>query len=80
MICTSVITCLSSSLAKTNKIMSMFVLFSRLFGRFGSLALFDNGRTNLTPKQSNRIVLVNCSKVQQLSNNFLESVAILTKM
>ena len=32
MICTSVIPCLPSGLAKNNKIMSMSVLFSRNFG------------------------------------------------
>ena len=37
MMCTSVILCLSSSLATSNNIMSMFVLFSWLFGYFESL-------------------------------------------
>ena len=41
MICTSVIPCLSSGLAKNNKIISMFVLLSRLFYHFESLALFS---------------------------------------
>ena len=50
MICTSVVPCLSTGLAKNDKIMSMFVLFSRLFGHFESLAFFENGGTNLTPK------------------------------
>ena len=40
MICTSVVPCLSTSLAKNDKIMSMFVLFSLLFGHFESLAFF----------------------------------------
>ena len=40
MICTSVVPCLSTGLAKNDKIMSMFVLFSRLFGHFESLAFF----------------------------------------
>ena len=40
MICTSVVPCLSTGLAKNDKIMSMFVLFSRLFGYFESLAFF----------------------------------------
>ena len=54
MICTSIITCLSSGLAKNNKIMSMFVLFSLLFGHFESLAFFSKmgGRTL---QQSSRI-------------------------
>ena len=42
MICTSVVPCLSSGLAKNNKTMSMFVLFSRLFYHFESLADFPN--------------------------------------
>ena len=41
MICTSVVPCLSTGLAKNDKIMSMFVLFSRLFGHFESLAFFS---------------------------------------
>ena len=41
MLCTSVIPCLSSGLAKNNKIMSIFLLFSRLFGNFESLAFFS---------------------------------------
>ena len=41
MICTSVVPCLSTGLAKNDKIMSMFVLFSRLFGHFESLAFFQ---------------------------------------
>ena len=40
MICTSVIPCLFSGLAKNNKVMSKFVLFYRLFGHFESLAFF----------------------------------------
>ena len=53
MICTSVIPCLSTGLAKNDKIMSMFVLFSRIFGHFESLTFFGNGETNLTTQQSN---------------------------
>ena len=79
MIRTSVIPGLSSGLAKYNKIMSTFVLFSRLFSNFESLAFFENRETNLTPKQSNTIFLGNISKVQQLNDNFLQSAAILTK-
>ena len=40
MICTSVVPCLSTGLAKNDKIMSTFVLFSLLFGHFQSLAFF----------------------------------------
>ena len=40
MICTGVVPCLSTGLAKNDKIMSMVVLFSRLFGHFESLAFF----------------------------------------
>ena len=81
MTCTSVIPYLSSGLAKDNQIMSMFVLFSRFFRHFESMAflVFKNGGggggggdgTNLTPKQSSmQDVSVNFSKVQQLSNIF----------
>ena len=55
MICSSVIPCLSTSLAKNDEIMSMFVLFSRLFGHFEGLAFFENRGTNRTPKQSSMI-------------------------
>ena len=55
MICTSVMLCLSTDLAKNYKIMSMFVPFSGFFGHFESVAFFQNGGTNLTPKQSNVI-------------------------
>ena len=55
------IPCLSSGFAKNNKIMSMFALFSRLFDDFETLAFFSKMRG---PKQSNRIVLVNLSKLQ----------------
>ena len=76
MICTNVIPCLSSGLAKNNKIMPMFVPFSLLFlGHFESLVLFSRMGTNLTPKQSispffSQVFLVNFSKVQGLTNNF----------
>ena len=50
MICTSMIPYLSIGLAKNNETMSMFVLFSRLFGYFESLPLFfENGGTELAP-------------------------------
>ena len=55
---TSVIPCLS--------------YFLDFFGHFGSLAFFENRGTKLPPKQSDRMFLVNFSKVQQLSNNFLK--------
>ena len=56
MICTNVVPCLSSGLAKNNKMMSMFVLFSRLFAILKVWLSFESGGTNLTPKQD---VLVN---------------------
>ena len=64
MLCINV-SCLSSGLAKNNKIMSMFVLFSRLFGNFESLAFYQP-----YIKAVKEDVLVNCSNVQPLSNNF----------
>ena len=55
MICTCMTPCSSTGLAKNDKIMSTFVPFSRLFGHFASFAFFENGGTNLTPKQSKMI-------------------------
>ena len=44
MICTGVVPCLSSGLAKNGKIGSMFVLFSQLFSHFESLVIqFQHG-------------------------------------
>ena len=51
----SAIPCLSGGLAKNDKIMSLFVLFFRLFGYFESLTFFENGGTNLRPNQSNML-------------------------
>ena len=82
MICTSVVPCLSTGLAKNDKIMSMFVLFSRLFGQFESLAFFrkwGNGGTNLTPKQSNMIFWSNFERYNNTVAIFQESAAILTE-
>ena len=64
--------------AGDNKIVSILSYFPNFFGLFESLALLKNGRTNLTLKQSNRIFLVNFSKVQK-SNNFLKKPGYLTK-
>ena len=59
MICIGVMLCLSTDLAKNDKIMSMFVPFSGFFGYFESLAFFPKwgggGGADLTPKQSNMI-------------------------
>ena len=44
MICTRVIPCLSSGLAKNNKIMSVFVIFFGFFDHFERLALFRKWR------------------------------------
>ena len=76
MICTSTIPCLSSGFAKGNEIMSLFVLFPAflkvwLFSKMGGQTLHQSSQT--------RMLLVNFSKVQQLSNNFQRSAAILTK-
>ena len=40
MICTSVVPCLSSGFPKNNIIMSVFVLFSQVFGHFESMAFY----------------------------------------
>ena len=56
MICTSVTPCLSSGLVKNDKVISMFVLFSRLFWPFRKFGFFfKNGKTSLTPKLSDRM-------------------------
>ena len=56
----------------------MFVLFACLFWPFSKFGFFLKWETNLTPKQSNSIFLVNSSKVKQAAI-FQKSVAILTK-
>ena len=48
MIGTSAIPCLSSGLAKNNKIMSVFVQFFQLFGHVESLAFFKWGDSPYT--------------------------------
>ena len=79
MVCTSEIPCLSSGLAKNNKIMSMFVLISWLFGYFESLAFFSKSG-------GNKAVLVKQDVSSQFFKGttikkqfFLNSTAILTK-
>ena len=62
----SVIPCLSSGMAKNTKIMSMFVVYFRLFDHSESCDFFENKETNLITKH----VLVSFSKIQQLSSNF----------
>ena len=61
--------CLSNSLDKNTKIMSMFVLFSLLFSPCWMFGCFRKWG-NLSQKQSNRMFSVNFSKVQQLRNIF----------
>ena len=56
MICTGVTPCLSTGFAKNDKIMSMFVLFFRLFWPFLKFGFFvENRGTNHTRKQSNMV-------------------------
>ena len=74
MTCTSMMPCLPSGLAKNNKIMFMLVVFSLLFGHFESLTFFENRGTNLTPKQSSRMFLVNFSKISTIKlQSFLKA-------
>ena len=54
MICTSVVPCLSSGLAKNKKIMSKSVLFPGFFGDFESLAFFENGGQTLHQSSQTR--------------------------
>ena len=68
-ICTSVIPCLSSGLVKNDKMMSMFVLVSQIFGHFQSLAFSRKWGDKPYTRVVEQDVLVNLSKVQQLSNN-----------
>ena len=58
MICTSVVPCLSTGLAKNDKIMSMFVLFSRLLDHFESLAFFSKRGDKPYTKAVKRDILV----------------------
>ena len=70
MIRISVIPCLSGGLARNNKIISMFVLFSCLFGQFEILAFLSKMGHKPYTKAVKQDVLVNFSKIQQLSNRF----------
>ena len=64
MIRTGVILCLSIGLAKNNKMMSMSVLFSGFLAILKVWLFCENGGIKLTAKQSERMLLVNFSKVQ----------------
>ena len=75
-ICTTVVPCLSNGLGKNNKLCPCLSYFPSFLRHLEKLAFFKNGGTNLTPKQSNRMLLVNVSKVQQLSSNFSKSTAV----
>ena len=59
MIRTNVIPCLSSDLAKNDKIMSMFVLFPGFFGHFESLAFFRKWRDKPYTKAVKLDILLN---------------------
>ena len=59
MICTSVVPCLSSGLAKITKLCPCLSNFPGIFAVFKVWLFFENGETNLTPKQSSRMFLVN---------------------
>ena len=59
MICTSVMLCLSTDLAKNDKIMSMFVPFSGFFGHFESLAFFPKWGDKPYTKAVKHDILVN---------------------
>ena len=68
MMCTSVIPCLPSSLATSNNILSMFVLFFWLFGYFESLDFSKMvGQTLLQSSQTG--FLVDFLKVQHRRPN-----------
>ena len=66
MMCTGVIPCVSSGLAKNINIMSMFVLFSWLFWSFESLTSLKKMGVGSKPcTKAHRTFLVNFSKIQQ---------------
>ena len=79
MICTSVIPCLSSGLAKNTTIMSMFVLFSRLFGHFESLALFRKWGDKLCTKVVKQSIFSQFFKSTTKVTIFQKIPAVLTK-
>ena len=70
MICTSVIPSLSTGLAKITQLCPCLSYFPRLFGHFESLTFFREWEDRPYTKAVKQGVLVNFSKVQQLSNNF----------
>ena len=53
--------------------------YGYFYGYFESMIFSENEDTKLTPKQSERIFLVNFLKVKQLSAIFQKSEAILSK-
>ena len=59
MICTSVMLCLSTDLAKSDKIMSMFVPFSRLFWPFLKFGFFPKWGDKPYTKAVKHDILVN---------------------
>ena len=62
--CTGVIRCLSSGLVKNDKIIFMFFPISEAFlGHFQSFTFYKIGGQ---AKESNMIIYVSCSKIQQL--------------
>ena len=65
MISTSVVPCLSCGLAKNNKMMSMFVLFSRLFAILKIWLFLSKMGGQTLHKAVKQNVLVNFQKVQQ---------------
>ena len=65
MICTSVIPCLSTGLAKNDKIMSMFAYISGFFGHFERLAFFAKWGDKPYTKAVRHDIFVNFLKIQQ---------------
>ena len=61
-----------------DKIMSMFVLFSRLFWPFGKFGFFSKMGRNLTPQQSN-IIFYSIFERYNKVTTFYKSPLILTK-
>ena len=72
MICTSVVPCLSSGLAKNNKIMSMFVQLSRLFLPF--FKVVDSCRTCSTKSSHTFRSFFVCGKEQESRKKYVITV------
>ena len=79
MICTSVVPCLSTGLAKMIKLCQCLSYFPGFLAILKVWLFFENGGTNLTPKQSNLIFWSNFERYNSKVAIFQKSPAILTE-